>query len=437
MLADRPLSTASLPSGLVTFVLTDIEGSTRLMRRLGEAYESVLERHRQLLRSAWAMHDGHEVDVEGDGGLIAFAEPLSAVRACAEAQRLLAVEPWGPAVEVRVRMGIHRGLASPRGHNYVALAVHQLARVMACAHGGQVLLTDDVAEHLPIDDRLWLVPMGHYRIRDFDTPVRLHQLGGPGLAGSFPALRALPADGHNLVRPRTSFVGRDDAVDSVLACIGPRTLVSLVGPGGVGKSRLAVEVGFIAASAWADGVWLVDLAPLAGGELVPAAVATALGVRAGAADPLHEVVEHLRSRSALVVVDNCEHVVDACAEVVTSILAAPAVGVLVTSREPLRIPGEVTWRVPPLPIPRAGGPEAEEVASPSVQLFVARGICPAIVLIGRRERLCRDRHLSQAGRTPIGTRDGGRPRLGPIAVRDPCWVGGSVPFPEEPGARRR
>ncbi len=372
VLADRPPPTTSLPSGLVTFVLTDIEGSTRLMRRLGEAYEPVLERHRQLLRSAWAMHDGHEVDVEGDGGLIAFAEPLSAVRACAEAQRLLAVEPWGPDVEVRVRMGIHRGLASPRGHNYVALAVHQLARVMACAHGGQVLLTDDVAEHLPIDDQLRLVPMGHYRIRDFDTPVRIHQLGGSGLAGSFPALRALPADGHNLVRPRTSFVGRDDAVDSVLACIGPRTLVSLVGPGGVGKSRLAVEVGFIAASAWADGVWLVDLAPLAGGELVPAAVATALGVRAGATDPLHEVVEHLRSRSALVVVDNCEHVVDACAEVVTSILAAPAVGVLVTSREPLRIPGEVIWRVPPLPIPRAGGPEAEEVASPSVQLFVAR-----------------------------------------------------------------
>ena len=116
MLADRPPPTASLPSGLVTFVLTDIEGSTRLMRRLGEAYESVLERHRQLLRSAWAMYDGHEVDVEGDGGLIVlFAEPLSAMRAGAEAQRLLAVEPWGPAVEVRVRMGIHRGLASPRG----------------------------------------------------------------------------------------------------------------------------------------------------------------------------------------------------------------------------------------------------------------------------------------------------------------------------------
>jgi len=146
VLADRPLSTASLPSGLVTFVLTDIEGSTRLLRRIGEAYESVLERHRQLLRSAWAMYDGHEVDVEGDGCLIAFAEPLSAMHACAEAQRLLAVEPWEPAVAVRVRMGIHRGLASPRGHSYVALAVHQLSRVMACAHGGQVLLSSTTAE---------------------------------------------------------------------------------------------------------------------------------------------------------------------------------------------------------------------------------------------------------------------------------------------------
>jgi class 3 adenylate cyclase len=223
VLADRPVTTASLPSGLVTFVLTDIEGSTRLLRRLGEAYEPVLERHRQLLRSAWAMFDGQEVDVEGDGCLVAFAEPLSAMRACAEAQRRLAVEPWGPAVEVRVRIGIHRGLASPRGHSYVALAVHQLSRVMACAHGGQVLLTDDVAGHLPVDDRLWLVPMGHYRIRDFDTPVRIHQLGGPGLAGSFPALRALPAD---KVLGGGDFGYKDapkvlDTMDAALETFGP------------------------------------------------------------------------------------------------------------------------------------------------------------------------------------------------------------------------
>ena len=207
----------------------------------------------------------------------------------------------------------------------------------------------------------------------------------------------MPADGRR-VRPRTSFVGRRRHRQRAR----PHRTQDAGEPRRSGRSRQVSTrggVGFIAASAWADGVWLVDLAPLAGGELVPVAVAAALGVRAGATDPLHEVVEHLRSRSALIVVDNCEHVLDACAEVVTSILAAPAVGVLVTSREPLRIPGGDLAR-------SAGDTKGRRArAGSGARRFgcSCTGNCPAIVLIGRRA-LCRDRHLSQLDGLPLALR---------------------------------
>src|SRR4051794_13464782 len=182
-----------LPSGTVTFVMTDIEGSTRLLRRLGEEYRPVLWRHREVLRQAWAEFGGHEVDCQGDGCLVAFASAGDALAACSRAQRLLHAEPWPAGAAVRVRMGVHSGLATPRGSGYVAMAVHQAARVAEAAHGAQVLVSEQAAQALD-DTAAALRPLGQYRVRDFDRPVTLHQLSIPELPDDFAAPRAMPAD---------------------------------------------------------------------------------------------------------------------------------------------------------------------------------------------------------------------------------------------------
>jgi class 3 adenylate cyclase len=191
-----------LPSGIVTFVFTDIEGSTRLLRRLGDAYPPTLERHNELLRRAWSANGGVEINTEGDAFFVAFQHAADAAAACVEGQELLAGEAWPEGAPFRVRMGVHAGLAEPRGRDYVALAVHQAARVAAAAHGGQVVLTPDVAERLA-PGQIELRDLGRYRLRDFDQPVTLFQAG----AEDHPALRALPAEHHNLVPPASSFVG--------------------------------------------------------------------------------------------------------------------------------------------------------------------------------------------------------------------------------------
>lgn len=363
-----------LPSGIVTFVFTDIEQSTRLLRDLGDRYAEVLDRHFALLREAWSSHGGHEIDHAGDSVFVAFADAGDAVLACAQAQRLLAAEPWPVGDQVRVRMGIHSALASPRGHTYVALGVHQAARVMAAGHGGQVLVSAASAEILPPLDGVEVVPIGRYRMRDFDGPTPLFQLAGPGLADTFPAVRALPADGHNLVAPPTPFVGRDREREEVLALLGPRRVVTLTGPGGVGKSRLAVEAGLRAAPAWEDGVWLVDLAPLQDPAQLAAAVAAAVGAPARGGDRWDDVTEHLAERAALVVLDGCEHLAEATADAVASLLAScRRCTVLATSRVPLGLGDEVLCRVDPLPVPRREATSTDEVASsPAVALFLDR-----------------------------------------------------------------
>ncbi len=197
-----------LPSGNVTFVFTDIEASTRIIKRLPDAYASIFERHTDLLREAWARFGGHEVKTEGDGSFVAFSSPADAVIACADAQRLIGAETWPDAGVVRVRMGIHSGLAFPRNGDYLALAVNRAKRVSDAAHGGQVLISEESAS-VDLPAALSLVSAGRYRLRDFDEPVRLFRLRSPHLDDSLTAVRAMPAEGHNLVRQPTSFLGRD------------------------------------------------------------------------------------------------------------------------------------------------------------------------------------------------------------------------------------
>ena len=357
----------SLPSGIVTFVFTDIEGSTRLLRRLGDRYPGVLDRHREVLRSAWQSHGGVEVETEGDGVLAAFADAGAAILACAAAQCVLLGEDWPTDGFVRVRMGVHSGLAYPRGDAYVAMAVHQAARVVAAAHGSQVLVSEQTAEIAANIDGIALESLGRFRLRDFDESVQLFQVSADGLPTQFHAVRALPAEGHNLVRPPTSFIGRDEALAAVLALLGPGRLVSLVGPGGVGKTRLVTELGLHIAPAWRDGVWFIDLSPLQDVALIPATVAAAVGCSvAAAAEPWQAVLDHLRQRQALLIFDNCEHVIDAVARRVADLLRECAeVGMLATSREPLGLTGEQVWRLAPLAT-------TGDAITPAAQLFAAR-----------------------------------------------------------------
>ncbi|GAA4970429.1 hypothetical protein [Kineococcus glutinatus] len=367
----------SLPRGRVTFVMTDVEGSTRLLRRAGEDYAALLQRHRVLLERTWAAWRGVEVDREGDGSLVAFASADHALAACAEAQGRIEREPWPVGMRFRVRMGVHTGLAAPRGRRYVALAVHQVARVTSAAHGGQVIVTADTAAAASPAVAGALAPLGRFRVRDFDAPVPLLQLTGHGLPGTFPAVRALPAEGHNLPRPLDALVDRDAELARLAELLPAARLVTLVGTGGVGKTRLAVEAGQRAVPGWPGGVWFVDLAPLPGPDAVAAAVAVAVGV-AGVpgAEPWQDVVEHLRRERALLVVDNCEVHREEVARLVADLLSAcPGVHVLATSREPLHVPGERLLRLAPLAVPERAGRDvapAEALAAPAVRLFVER-----------------------------------------------------------------
>jgi predicted ATPase/class 3 adenylate cyclase len=368
-------TTERLPSGLVTFVYTDIEGSTRLFRRIGDAYVAIQDRHDEILHSVWDRNDGYFVSSEGDQHIAAFSDPARAIAACADAHRSLAAEPWPDGISLRVRAGVHAGLASPRGGDYVALALHQAARVISAAHGGQTLVSEQAADGTILDDGLTLRPMGRFRLRDFTEPVRLYQVVGDGLGEEFPAIRAIPADGHNIVKPDTEIIGRDQDIVELRSLVAAGRTVTLIGPGGVGKSRLVSEVGISIAPDWDDGVWFVDLSSVAEADLVPGAVATAIGAPAETGGArTDDVLRHLETRAAVVILDNCEHVAAAARSLIGAVLdACEEVGILTTSREPLHAAAERLWPVESLATVADIAPTAGDViASPAGRLFLDR-----------------------------------------------------------------
>jgi predicted ATPase/class 3 adenylate cyclase len=336
-------SSTDLPAGIVTCLFSDIEGSTRMLRELGPEFEPVLARHRDLLRAAWQAHDGHEVQTTGDGFFVVFGQGGSAVAAAIAAQRALVADRW-PG---RVRIGMHTGYARPTGGEYTALVVHQAARVAGAARGGQVLLTQETAADL---DASVVRPLGRFRVRDFDRPIALYTAIGKGVPAADAQPRVPPADGHNLPRPTTSIVGRGDDLSRLGARIGPGRLTTLIGPGGVGKTRLAVEVALGVAGEWDHGAWFIDLAPVDDPALIPEAVGAAVGAPAAPGTELWpQVLAHLEQRAALLVLDNCEHLADGAARAAAELIAAcPRVGVLATSRGPLGLRGEETYRLSPL-----------------------------------------------------------------------------------------
>jgi predicted ATPase/class 3 adenylate cyclase len=374
------------PTGTVAFLFTDIEGSTGLARSLGDAYEPLLERHRSIVRDALRPHAGFEVGTEGDSFFVAFGSPLHAVGAAAYAQRALTAADWPANADVRVRMGLHLGEAKRRGGDYVGLEVHRAARIAAAGHGGQVLLSAAMAavvgDRLPAE--LGLRDLGEYRLKDFDTPAHLYQLVGSGLRAEFPVLRSVGRELTNLRPELTSFVGREPELAELAKLMDAHRLVTLIGVGGTGKTRLMRQVATNLLGRRDDGAWLVELAAVASPDLVTREAARMLGVPDEPGRPvLDTLVDFLRSKSLLLLLDNCEHVIGAAADLVVTLLAScPALVVLATSREALGVDGERVFQVPSLTVPRPIGADDEHeegagawqdlAAVDAVRLFVDR-----------------------------------------------------------------
>jgi len=379
---------AELPIGTVTLLFTDIEGSTRLLERLGDRYLEVLGEHRRLLRAAFARFDGREVGTEGDSFFVAFARASDAVAAAAQGQRALAVHRWPDRVVLRVRMGIHTGEPSVNADGYGGLAVHRAARICAAGHGGQVLCSQATRELLgaELPAGVGLRDLGEHRLKDLSHPQRLWQLIIPGLPDAFPALRTLGPRPANLPVPLTRFVGRDWELARVQELLEDpvRRLVTLVGPGGIGKTRLAVQAASVRQDRSRDGVVFVSLVgtaparPEEAADLVVANLAAALGVSlAVPRDPLELLCDHLAARELLLVLDNLEQLPDAAKVVARLLERAAGVKLLVTSRRRLGLEGECLVEVAGLPYPPSEDKDLGDYAA--VQLFQdhARLIRPA------------------------------------------------------------
>lgn len=362
----------ALPSGMVTFLFTDIEGSTKILKRLPDRAPDIFDRHNQIVRAALDRGGGHEVGTEGDAFFVAFAEADDALATCAEIQTALAAETWPDGGTIRVRMGVHTGTAAPRGDNYVALAIHQAARVVSAAHGGQIIVSDTTLSYTRGPPPGSVVPLGKFRVRDFDQPELLHRLDPRNVPIVDRPLRALPAGGHNLVKPPTSFVGRGREMREVAALLDTQQVLTLVGPGGTGKTRLAIECALAAVDDWDDGVWFVALADVDDDSLVPAAIADALGLAPSDSDRWPDVMSWARESRSLLVIDNVEHHMPACTELLPQLTRYSGVAVMTTSREPLGVAGEQQYRVGPLDVETPAVDSSDSDWSVAVQLFVDR-----------------------------------------------------------------
>jgi predicted ATPase/class 3 adenylate cyclase len=365
-----------LPTGTVTFLFTDIEGSTRLLQALGERWQPVLEDHNRLVRGAIRDAGGIDLRTEGDAFFAVFRSAPAAVTAAAAAQRALAAHPWPPEAPIRIRMGMHTGEGAVGGDDYVGLDVHRAARIAATGHGGQVLVSSATAELVRpgLPDGLGLRDLGRHRLKDLARPERIYQLTDEGLPARFPPIRSLETP-TNLPTQRTSFVGRKREVARVRELLRGPGLLTLTGAGGSGKTRLALQAAGELLDDYADGVFLVELAPITDPRLIPSSIADSIGVRAEGRRPVLDTLrDQLRDRQMLLVLDNFERVVEGAPVVADLLDAAARMRILVTSREPLHVAGEQEFPVLPLRVPAARDlPASQDLTQyEAVALFVQR-----------------------------------------------------------------
>lgn len=370
-----------LPTGIVTLLFTDIEASTRLVQLLGQRYPDLLEDHHRILRDSITAWNGVVVDTQGDAFFAVFTQAREAVAAATTIQRTLTTHPWPDGLHVRVRMGLHTGEpAFTADGQYVGLDVHRAARVCSAGHGGQVLLTQMtcnlVLADLPFG--VGLRDLGQHRLKDIDRPERIYQIVIPDLPTDFPDLRTLELFVHNLPTPLTSFIGREKEVADVCRALEPYRLVTLTGPGGTGKTRLAIRVATELLPVFTDGVRFVELAPVLDSTLVPQTVAGVLGLREEPGKSLDKTLsDYLRHKNLLLVLDNCEHLVDAAANLITHLLThCTHLKILASSREALGVTGELAYFVPTLALPptrlRQPAPAETVTQYDAVRLFIER-----------------------------------------------------------------
>lgn len=367
---------SELPTGTVTFLFTDIEGSTKLVQALGEGFHRVLDDHHTIMRKAIADEGGTVVSTEGDAFFAVFTTAPAAAAAAIAAHRGLASHPWPDGVDVRVRMGLHTGQGVLAGDNYAGLDVNRAARIASAANGGQILasasscaLVDGTLEGVTSDD------LGEHRLKDLERPEHLYQLRAPGLRSDLPPPRTLDTRPNNLLVQLTPFIGRDIEVNEIRDLLRNNRLVTLTGPGGTGKTRLGLEVAARAMMDFADGAFFVPLAAVVDPSLVASTIAQSLDVPEQSDRPMAETLrDALRTQDRLLVLDNFEQVLDAAPLIGDLLGAAPGLRIVVTTRAPLRLSGEQGYPVPPMALP-----DPHDVTSPealmhydAVDLFVQR-----------------------------------------------------------------
>lgn len=352
----------TLPTGLVTYLFTDIEGSTRLLHRVGDRYADLLDAHHNIIRRAITDHNGVELRTEGDAFFAVFTTIEDGTSAAVKAQRDIASDPGLSSESVKVRMGIHSGEATLGGDNYTGIDVHIAARVANAANGGQILVTDPIA-HKTVMFSVSFVDLGGFWLKDIEEPTNLHAVIAEGVELSTAPPNAANTHPRNAPRDLSSFIGRDREVSHALEILDSSRVTVLTGPGGTGKTRLAIKIATLASNKFRDGAFFVPLAGITDPESVPNSLINALGFPASDASvsPIENVVRYLRDRNALLIVDNCEHILTAIPHIQTVLAASPKTKVLATSRTPLGLRGERDIAIPPL-----------DIESSATQLFVDR-----------------------------------------------------------------
>jgi predicted ATPase/class 3 adenylate cyclase len=349
MLENAAATARSLPSGTVAFLFSDIEGSTQRWESHRDAMSAAVERHDEILQDVISSGGGHVFKRMGDSFCAVFRTAPEAIAAAVEAQRALAKADFSAVDGLKVRMAVHVGHADERGGDYFGPSVNRVARLLAIGYGGQVLVSGAAADlaqgEMPAQSGLR--DLGLHRLKDLAQPEQVYQLVVPDLPQKFFPLRSLDALPNNLPLQLTSFIGRETEIERVTALLSAHRLVTLVGTGGVGKTRLALQIGADVLDGYEDGVWFLELAPLSDGTLILNEIAALFGVQAtGDRSLLEALLSAMRPKRALIVVDNCEHLVDPAAEIIEKVLrASPNVRILATSREALKIPGETVHRV--------------------------------------------------------------------------------------------